>query len=724
MANKQIILITGWLGYIWSHAVVIFEGAWYQTVILDNLVNSSREVLDNIKKILGYYPDFYECDIRNRVWLEKIFQKYDFSGVIHFAWLKAFGESTTYPYMYFDNNVTGTLTLLDVMDRFGVHNIVFSSSASVYDGSNIPPFAEDMKLGTTNPYATSKLNIENILRDYSRQKWFHSAILRYFNLIGAHDSWFLGDFPRSNHGSLSSNIFDVIFGKKWKLTIYGDNFPTPDGTAIRDYIDVCDLVDGHILAFEWTLSQTTGKWDVWNLWTGKWYSVRELIDMTEKITDKKIEFGVIERRSIDLAVPISDPSKAQKELGWNATRVLDQSIRNSYKFLMNVRQSEWHTKKNRVMHFLPYFPPHSGGVEMYAKEWVENYALEWGEACIVTFSGWQKRWNRREDGYDIIVLPAFDVVHSFPFPKFWLPSFWIWLRQARKWSPNIIHTHTRFFLSSFLWGIFAKFSKIPWIHIEHGSGFVVSGSKIIERVSRWYDHTLGQWTLSHSDEVVAVSEACEHFVRDTFSIKKIRTIYRGITATSTDVMPSSTEIHIWFIGRLVDLKWVDMLIQAFAQVQENYKWDIPLKLQIIGDGPERKKLEKLSESLTLSGSIEFLGLIPFERVRKEFLPSFHIFVNPSFQEWLPTTVIEALIAGCQVIATDVWWTREILRHAPFLLIAPRNIRTIVEAIEESIKDIHFLSNIRISPSLFLWEQTFREFGEIYWKINNNIIWKQ
>jgi len=186
--------------------------------------------------------------------------------------------------MYFDNNVTGTLTLLDIMDRYGVHNIVFSSSAAVYDGSNTPPFTEDMKLGTTNPYATSKLNIENILKDYSRQKGFRSAVLRYFNLIGAHPSGYIGDFPRGNHGSISSNIFDVVFGKKGKLFIYGDDFPTPDGTAIRDYIDVCDLVDGHIRAFEWTIKQMTGKWDVWNLGTGRGLSVRELISVTEDVT--------------------------------------------------------------------------------------------------------------------------------------------------------------------------------------------------------------------------------------------------------------------------------------------------------------------------------------------------------------------------------------------------------------------------------------------------------
>ncbi len=710
--SQKILLITGWLGYIGSHAVVAFEQAGYKTVIVDSLVNSSKNVLEGIHKVLDYIPDFYECDIRSREEIEKIFQKYDFFGVIHFAGLKAFGESTTYPYMYFDNNVTGTMTLLDMMDRYGVKNIVFSSSASVYDATNTPPFTEDMKLGTTNPYATSKLIIENLLKDYSKQKWFRSAVLRYFNLVWAHSSGYLGDFPRSNHGSLSSNIFDVVFGKKGKLFIYGDDFPTPDGTAIRDYIDVCDLIDGHIKALEWTERYQTGIWDVWNLGTGSGLSVRELVDITEKVIGKPLPTEVIAKRVVDLAIPISNPEKAEKELGWKATRTIEESIKNTYTFLSSIRKIEKNTEKKRVLQFLPYFPPHSGWVEMYAKEWAENYVREWGECMIVTFSGWQKKKNRKENGYEVVVLPAFDIVHSFPFPMFWMPSFWSGLYRAKKWKGDIIHTHTRFFLSSFLGGIFAKYIQKPWIHIEHGSGFVVSGSKLIERVSRIYDATLGKWTLSHADEVVAVSEACEHFVRDTFGVKNVRTIYRGILPIITDIQKSGDTIDIWYVWRLVDLKWVHILLSAFAQVLETYTWDRRLRLRIIWDGPERKKLEKLAESLRLSSFVEFLGQRSIDEVRWEFLPSLHIFVNPSFQEWLPTTVIEALIAGCQVVATDVGWTREILRHASFRLIAPRSEKALSEALLETISFENSFTH-SLSTSLFVWEQTFREFREIY-----------
>ena len=372
------------------------------------------------------------------------------------------------------------------------------------------------------------------------------------------------------------------------------------------------------------------------------------------------------------------------------------------------------------MHFLPYFPPHSGGVEMYAKEWAENYVKEGGDVCIVTFSWGQKKPSRREDGYEIIVLPAFDIVHSFPFPMFWLPSFWRGISRTRLWKPQIIHTHTRFFLSSLLWGILAKLWKTPWIHIEHGSGFVVSSKRSITYFSRLYDATFGKWALSHTDEVIAVSEACEHFVRSRFSNKNVHTIYRGITPTIARASRSDREIHIGYVGRLVDLKWVDILIQAFSRFQKTYTWKKPVKLKIIWDGPERKKLENLVTSLTLSASVEFLGSLPIDQVRSLVLPSLHIFVNPSFQEWLPTTVIEALIAGCRVVATDVGGTREILRYASFTLIAPRSIWDLESGLSEEVERVSREDYLSVPISLFLWEQTLREFSEVYDEVSNSL----
>ena len=709
---KKTILITWWLWYIWSHWVVAFEKAWYKTVIVDNLVNSSKKTLSGINSILWYMPEFFECDLRDRVKLEEIFKKYDFDWVIHFAWLKAFWESTTYPYMYFDNNIYGTMILLDVMDRYWVSNIVFSSSASVYDGSNIPPFTENMKLWTTNPYATSKLVIEKMLEDYSKQKWFHSAILRYFNLIWAHESWNLWDLPRSNHWSLASNIFDVIFWKKQKLYIYWDTFPTPDGTAIRDYIDVNDLVNGHVLALEWALNQNKWAFDVWNLWTWKWLSVKELISLVENVTWKKVNCEVIPKRNIDLAIPISNPEKAFNDLHWKSKITVKESISNTWKFLQNNRkmvEKEW---KKRVVHFTPYFPPHAGGLEMYALEWAQNYVKDWWKCLIATFSWWQKEKSISKDEYDIVVLPAFDIVHSFPFPKIWLPSFWIWLYKISKWKPEIIHTHTRFFLSSFIGWIFSKIISKPWIHIEHGSWFVVSSSKLVEKVSKLYDYTLWKWVLKNSDEIITVSEACEHFVYNVFNVKNIRTIYRWITPSVTNVTYNKNEINIWYVWRLVSLKWVDYLIKSFSDLIQKNTFNKKVILNIVWDWPERKNLENLTKNLWIIDNVKFLWILPVEKVRSEFLPSLDVFVNPSLQEWLPTTVIEALISWVSVVATDVWWTREILRHAQFLLVAPRSVKALSLSINQAILNLSN-STTKLPVSLFAWEQTFREFREVY-----------
>lgn len=710
---KKTLLITWWTWYIWSHAVVAFEEAWYKCVIVDNLINSSVKTLDWIQKILGYKPDFFEVDLRDKEKLEEIFLKYDFDWVIHFAWLKAFWESTTYPYMYFENNVTWTMNLLDIMDRFWVNDIVFSSSASVYDWSNTPPFTEDMKLWTTNPYATSKLIIENILNDYSKQKWFRSAILRYFNLIWAHNSWYLWDLPRSNHWSLSSNIFDVVFWKKEKLYIYWDDFPTPDWTAIRDYIDVVDLVKWHVCAFNYLLNQNKWFWNSWNLWTWKWLSVKELIWIVESITQEKLSTEIISRRIIDLAIPISNPSKAEKELWWKASIKTFDSMNNTYMFLLNYRKKNENLKKQNVVHFIPYFPPHSWWLEMYTKEWAENYVKWWWKCLIVTFSWWQKLKNRIENWYEVIVLPAFDIVHSFPFPMFFLPSFWINLYKIKKWNPSIIHTHTRFFLSTFLWWIFAKIINKPWIHIEHWSWFVVSNSNLIEKVSKIYDKTIWKWVFKNSFEIITVSEACEHFVNNIFKVKKTRTIYRWITPTLTSVIPKNDVINIWYVWRLVSLKWVDYLIEAFGDFLKKYNWNKKVVLKIVWDWPERKNLEKLVKDFWIFENVEFLWVLPFEDVRKEFLPWLHIFVNPSLQEWLPTTVIEALISWCKVIATDVWWTREILRYAQFTLVAPKSIRALSSAIEQNIISINENKFSKLPVSLFSWEQTFREFEEVY-----------
>ncbi len=334
MQQKKILLITGGAGYIGSHAVVAFEEAGYTTVILDNLVNSSRDALLGIEKILGYCPDFYECDIRDRDGLEKIFQKYDFDGVIHFAWLKSVDESCAQVSLYHENNVVGSVALFRVMEDFWVRKIVFSSSATVYASENISPIREDMILGTTNPYGTTKIIIEKILEDYSHHAWWSVMNLRYFNPVGAHISWNIGDAPIGGATSLLPVVLDVAMGKRESVSIYGNDYPTLDGTGVRDYIDINDLIDAHHAAYE----ALSGWFHVYNIGTWRWVSVLELIHEVQAISWQSIPYTVTPRRKWDLACVLADVEKISSELWWKSSRSFSDSIQSAWKFSQNSLQ--------------------------------------------------------------------------------------------------------------------------------------------------------------------------------------------------------------------------------------------------------------------------------------------------------------------------------------------------------------------------------------------------
>jgi UDP-glucose 4-epimerase len=327
--EKKTILITGGAGYIGSHAVVAFEQAGYKTVILDNLVNSSKETLAGIEKILGYCPDFYECDIRDKKWLEAVFGKYEFDGVIHFAGLKAVGESCKNIHEYQENNVIGSITLFGVMQQFQVKKIVFSSSATVYRSDNTPPFTEDMSTGTTNPYGTTKLVTEKLLEDYSTHAEWSVVNLRYFNPIGTHPSWYIGEIPNGTPNNILPYLLDVATWKREKMFIFGEDYPTPDGTGVRDYIDVCDVVDAHIVAYQKFL----GGIGVFNIGTGRWTSVKEIIAELESVIGKSIPKEVTGRRSGDLAAVYASCNRALKEFWWQSTRSLKESLQNSWNFV-------------------------------------------------------------------------------------------------------------------------------------------------------------------------------------------------------------------------------------------------------------------------------------------------------------------------------------------------------------------------------------------------------
>lgn len=329
--NRVTILVTGGAGYIGSHTCVELLNADWDIVVVDNFSNSKPEVLERIREITGKDFKFYEVDLLDKAGLERAFSENEVDAVIHFAGLKAVGESVQIPLRYYHNNVTGTLMLCEVMQAHHVKRLVFSSSATVYGVPRSLPITEDAPLGATNPYGRTKLMIEEILRDLyvSDQEW-SVALLRYFNPIGAHPSGRIGEDPNGIPNNLMPYITQVAVGKLTELKVFGDDYPTSDGTGIRDYIHVVDLALGHLKALEKVMASTGV--DAYNLGTGRGYSVLEVVKAFEKASGKKIPYTIVERRPGDVPALYADPTKAEKVLGWRAERGIDEMCQDSWRW--------------------------------------------------------------------------------------------------------------------------------------------------------------------------------------------------------------------------------------------------------------------------------------------------------------------------------------------------------------------------------------------------------
>ena len=326
------ILVTGGAGYIGSHTVLALLEAGAEVVVLDNFSNSSPEALVRIEKLTSQPVNFVEGDVRDRRLLDRVFVEHNISSVVHFAGLKAVGESVDKPLGYYDNNVNGTLVLCQAMSSAGVFQLVFSSSATVYGDPDTMPVHEEMPTGKpTNPYGTSKLMVEMILRDLcsSDPRW-SVALLRYFNPVGAHASGLIGEDPQGIPNNLLPYISQVAVGRRERLSVYGNDYPTPDGTGVRDYIHVMDLAEGHLAALE-TLKQKSGS-HIWNLGTGRGYSVLEMVQAFEKVSGRAVPYTLAPRRPGDVAQCWADPDKAERELGWRAKRGLDDMMADAWRW--------------------------------------------------------------------------------------------------------------------------------------------------------------------------------------------------------------------------------------------------------------------------------------------------------------------------------------------------------------------------------------------------------
>lgn len=328
------ILVTGGAGFIGSHTAVELLEAGEDIIIVDNFVNSKPEVLDKIKEITKKDFKFYEVDLLDKEKLEAVFKENSIEVVVHFAGLKAVGESVEKPIEYYHNNITGTLVLLELMKKYDCKKIVFSSSATVYGAPKTVPIRENFPLSTTNPYGSTKLMIEQILKDVCvSDKEFTAIILRYFNPIGAHASGLLGENPNGIPNNLMPYITQVAIGKLDHLNVFGNDYPTKDGTGVRDYIHVVDLAKGHVKALE--KARTVKGAIPYNLGTGNGYSVLEIVDAFEKANNVKVKYEIATRRAGDIAECYADPTKAKKELNWVAEKTLEDMCKDSWNYIKN-----------------------------------------------------------------------------------------------------------------------------------------------------------------------------------------------------------------------------------------------------------------------------------------------------------------------------------------------------------------------------------------------------
>lgn len=325
------ILVTGGAGYIGSHTCVELLERGYHVVVVDNLANSHQESLERVSNITKRKISFYKIDLLHQKELESVFLENQIEAVIHFAGLKAVGDSVSVPLHYYQNNVTGTIILCETMRKFGITNFVFSSSATVYGTPEHVPITEECLLQPTNPYGRTKMMIEEILKDlYFANPHWSITFLRYFNPIGAHSSGLIGEDPHGIPNNLMPYISQVAIGKHPRLRVFGNAYPTPDGTGVRDYIHVVDLAQGHIKALEKNL-HTKGI-EIYNLGTGKGYSVLEIVSAFEKISGKTIPYEIVEPRPGDIAICYADPTKAARELGWKAEKGIEDMCRDAWRW--------------------------------------------------------------------------------------------------------------------------------------------------------------------------------------------------------------------------------------------------------------------------------------------------------------------------------------------------------------------------------------------------------
>lgn len=395
-------------------------------------------------------------------------------------------------------------------------------------------------------------------------------------------------------------------------------------------------------------------------------------------------------------------------------------------------------QKINIIQFLPYFPPHKWWLETVAEEFSSIYVSKWyWKVFNIIFDVWQnfsdeninyiknKKWENiayEQNWYTVYFVPSFDIIPNFPVPKIWRNEFWnalksikIICKSTKNWNEKfIIQTHTRFFISSFIWWIFAKYNNLKWIHIEHWSDYVKLWSEFKSKIAFFYDRIIWKWIFKNSDKVLAISNWVANFIKNEFKNINFIVIYNGIIFNSWKKIENTDIIKIWFVWRLVSLKWVLLLIEVFQNLSNKY---LNIELEIVWNWDEKQNLEKYILENNLK-NIKFLWFKNREYIANDFLPQIDILINPSYQEWLPTTVLEWLISWCVVVATDVWWTKEITDQKDLIIVEKWNLIELEKWLEKAIinyKSIRWLSKHSVKEK-FNWDKII----ELYFNLYKNL----
>jgi UDP-glucose 4-epimerase len=667
--DTRYILVTGWLGYIGSHAVIDLVARWYTPIILDNLSASRKIQLQALHILLGFEPPFFCGSIGDEKIVRSLLTKFPIEGVWHFAAFKSPTESCQYPSKYFENNVTQLQKFLEILREYTVTHFIFSSSAAVYAPEDSDrPRTEDHPLWPIHPYGQSKHMGEILLQSYAKYHQFKVGILRYFNPIWSHDSWIIGEDPLRPAPNIFPILLDVLTQKREVLDVFWNDYPTIDGTGVRDYIHVQDLAEAHGDVYEYLWKNPQMTCEIFNIWTGIWTSVLEFVAACEKEIKKIIPIRFQPRRTGDLGHVIA-ASNHYHEVFWQKKyRSISTAIRSGYVF----------RTAPRILQIFPYFLPKVGGLELIGDEFSRQIEQTQSSVQMLLVGSHQQAHDfQLRNTVPMFTFPSIDILPNFPIPQFWTLKFWKTLRLIQAFQPSHCITHTRFFLCNLFPFIF--FRSATWIHVEHGTSRVYHASFFVRKIGECIDATIGKWIARSAEIRIWVSEGARNFIAE-LSKKPAFTHYFWIRIQNDRGVRSENNLpKIVFLGRFVSLKGGDLFIRSLAELPKgSFEW------HMYGEGECLEEYRKLLAEHQLEKTIIIHSKVSHDEVMNAILPHADILVQASFQEGLPTIVVESLLLGVCVVATRVGGTSEISSFPDLNLVESGSVQALTQGIVDML----------------------------------------